>query len=152
MFCVTFVLMKMKAHFKLAFTFDECSLQSPLRFLPGKQLEDFFYMKVILSSVTYGLIVWGSCNKTHINNLEILHARAAGRIVYGLPWDISPEDVLTRTGWGSLETMHKVRLTEFVFQCIKDYTVAEFRVVCTEEFRTQKKLRHHSSKTRNEFY
>ena len=62
------------------------------------------YTKVILSSVTYGLIVWGSCNKMHLNNLEILHARA-GRIVYGLLWDTSAEDVLTRTGWDSLETM-----------------------------------------------
>ena len=31
--------------------------------------------------------------------------------MHGLPWDTSAEDVLTRTGWGSLETMYKVRLT-----------------------------------------
>ena len=80
--------------------------------------------KVILPST--GLIVWGSCNKTHLNNLEKLHARA-GRIVYGLPWDTSAEDVLTRTGWDSLETMYKVRLTEFVFKCTKGFTVTEFK-------------------------
>ena len=38
----------------------------------------------------------------HLNNLVKLHARA-GRIVYGLPWDTSAEDVLMRTGWDSLE-------------------------------------------------
>ena len=76
--------------------------------------------------------MWGSFNKTHIKNLEKLHARA-GQIVYGLPWDTSAEDVLTRTGWGSLETMYKVRLTEFLFKCIKGYTVAE----CKDLFSTQ---------------
>ena len=61
-----------------------------------------------------------------IKNLEKRHARA-GRIVYGLPWDTSADDVLTRTGWDSLETMYKVRLTEFLFKCIKSYTVTEFK-------------------------
>ena len=105
-----------------------CSLRvmgSWIRLLPQKQLEDF-YIKVILPSVTYGLTVWGSCNKTHLNNLEKLRARA-GRIVYGLPWDTSAEDVLMPTGWDSLETMYKLRLTEFVFKCLKGYTVTEFK-------------------------
>ena len=96
---------------------SKLSLLRRMRFLPQKQWEDF-YTKVILSSVTYGLTVWGSCNKTHLNNLEKLHARA-GRIVYGLPWDTSPEDVLLSTGWDSLETMYKVRLTEFILKCLK---------------------------------
>ena len=105
-----------------------CSLRvmgSWIRFLPQKQWEDF-YTKVILPSVTYGLTVGGSCNKTHLNNLEKLHARA-GRIVYGLPWDTSAEDVLMRTGWDNLETMYKLRLTEFVFKCLKGYTVTKFK-------------------------
>ena len=96
---------------------SKLSILRRMRFLPRKQLEDF-YTKVTLPSVTYGLIVWGSCNKTHLNKLEKLHARAE-RIVYGLPWDISAEDVLARTGWDSLETMCKVRLTEFVFKCMR---------------------------------
>jgi len=104
---------------------SKLSLLRRMRFLPRKQLEDF-HTKVILPSVTYGLIVWGSCNKTHFNNLDKLHARA-GRIVYGLPWDTGVEDVLTRTGWDSLETMYKERLTEFVFKCMKGFTVTEFK-------------------------
>ena len=96
-----------------------------MRFLPQKQLEDF-YTKVILPSVTYGLTVWKSCKKTHLNNLEKLHARA-GRIVYGLPWDTSAEDVLMRTGWDSLETMYKMQLTEFVFKWLKGYPVTELK-------------------------
>ena len=54
---------------------SKLSLLRHMRFLPQKQLEDF-YTKVILPSVTYGLTVWGSCNKTHLNNLDKLHARA----------------------------------------------------------------------------
>lgn len=109
---------------------SKLSLLRRMRFLPRKQVEDF-YTKVILPSVTYGLIVWGSCSKTHLNNLEKFHARA-GRIVYGLPWDTSAKDVLTRTGWDSLETMYKVRLTEFVFKCAKDFTVTEFEKLFTQ--------------------
>ena len=71
----------------------------------------------------------------HLNNLERLHARA-GRIVYGLPWDTSAEGALMQTGWDSLETMYKVRLTEFVFKCIKGYTDTEFKDLF---FRPQKK-------------
>ena len=103
---------------------SKLSLLQRMRFLPQKQLGDF-YTKVILPSVTYGLTVWGSCKNTHLKNLENLHARA-GRIAYGLPWNTSAEDVLMRTGWDSLETMYKVRLMEFVLKCLKDHTVTEF--------------------------
>ena len=71
------------------------------------------------ASVTYGLTVWGSCNKTHINTLDKIHARA-GRIVCGLLWDTSAEEVLMQTGWDSLETMYKVPFKE-------GYTVTELK-------------------------
>ena len=52
----------------------------------------------------------------------------AVRIVFGLPWDTNAGDVLMRTGWDSLETKYKLRLTEFVFvKCLKGYTVTEFK-------------------------
>ena len=66
------------------------------QFLPTKQQEEF-YFKVILPSVLYGLTVWGSCNKTCINQLGKLHARA-GRIIYRLPWDMNAENVLEKAG------------------------------------------------------
>ena len=71
------------AHVEILFKFKLSLLLRRMRFLPQNQLEDF-YIKVILPSVTYGLTVWGSCNKTQLNNVGKLHARA-GRIVYGLP-------------------------------------------------------------------
>ena len=97
---------------------SKLSLLWRMRFLPQKQLEDF-YTKVILPSVTYGLTVWGSCNKTHINTLDKIHARAE-RIVCGLLWDTSAEEVLMQTGWDSLETMYKVPFKE-------GYTVTELK-------------------------
>ena len=81
---------------------SKLSLLRLMRFLPRKPLEDF-YTRLIMPSVTYGLTVckgWTNC---------------------GLPWGTSAEEVVTRTGWDSLETMYKLRLTEFFFKCIKDY-------------------------------
>ena len=101
---------------------SKLSLLRRMRFLPRKQVEDF-YTKVILPSVTYGLIVWGSCNKTHLKQPGETPCKGWEDCLR-LPWDTSAEDVLTRTGWDSLETMYKVR---FVFKCMKGFTVTEFK-------------------------
>ena len=116
---------------------SKLSLLWRMRFLPQKQLEDY-YTKVIMPSVTYGLAVWGSGNKKHLNNLEKLHGRA-GRILYGLPWDTSAEDVWIRTRWDSLETMYKLRLTEFVFRVTpsRNLKICFYRgILAAEEMRT----------------
>ena len=79
------------------------SLLRRMRFLPTTQLEDF-YFNVIMPCVTYGLSLWGSCNKTHIKNLEKLHTRAA-RIIHRLPCDANSEEVLALTKWDTIATM-----------------------------------------------
>lgn len=104
---------------------SKLSLLRRMQFLLRKQLEDF-YTKVILPSVTYGLLVWGSCNKTYFSNLKKLHARA-GRIVYELSWETSTADVFMQTRWDSLERMYKVRLAEFTFKCIKGYNATKLK-------------------------
>ena len=53
-----------------------------LYFLPIKARADF-YFKVLLPSVTYGLVVRGSCGKSLFDELEKIHVRAA-KIIYGL--------------------------------------------------------------------
>ena len=51
------------------------------RFLPKDVLINF-YFKVISPSVTYGLVLWGSCfNADLFDSLKRLHCRAA-RIIY----------------------------------------------------------------------
>jgi hypothetical protein len=58
------------------------------RFLPKNVLRDF-YFKVILPSVKYCLILWGSCcNSDMLDAVERLHCRAA-RIIFNLPKDMA---------------------------------------------------------------
>ena len=62
------------------------------RFSPRNSLLDL-YLKVILSSVTYALPIWGCCtNKNEFNSLEPIHCRAA-RVIYNLLRDMPSEDV-----------------------------------------------------------
>ena len=68
------------------------------RFLPRTVPQDL-YFKVILPSVTYGLILWGSCcNSDLCQSLERLHCRAA-RLIFNLPKDMAFVDVLKRAQW-----------------------------------------------------
>ena len=62
------------------------------RFLP-KDVVTNFYFKVILASVTYGLVLWGSCfNADLFDSLERLHYRVT-RIIFNLPKDMRSLDV-----------------------------------------------------------
>ena len=47
---------------------NKLSLLKRSRFLPKEVLEDF-YFKIILPSVNYGLVLWGSCCNT-----ELIHS------------------------------------------------------------------------------
>ena len=122
---------------------SKLSLLRRMRFLPTTQLEDF-YFKVIMPSVTYGLSLWGSCNKTHINNLEKLHIRAA-RIIHRLPWDANSEEVLALTKWDTIATMYKRRLAELVYKVVKNLVPDELtnlfrRKTSTYRLRREKSL------------
>ena len=44
-----------------------------------------FCFKAILPSVTYGMLVWGSCGAALFSELENIHVRAA-KLIYGLDW------------------------------------------------------------------
>ena len=49
--------------------------------------------------------------------------------------------------------MYKLRLTEFVFKCLKGYTVTEFKGLFLQGIQAAEEIwEHHSSKTRNKFY
>ena len=68
------------------------------RFLPRNVRQDL-YFKVILPSVTYGLILWGSCcNSDLFQSMERLHCRAA-RLIFNLLKDMASADVLQRAQW-----------------------------------------------------
>ena len=75
------------------------------RFLPRNVRQDL-YSKVILPSVTYGLILWGSCcNSNLFQSLERLHCRAA-RLIFHLPKDMASVDVLQLAQWPTLSIYH----------------------------------------------
>ena len=58
---------------KKSFANKLCLLKK-MRFLPRNVLQDFSDLRVILSSVNYGLISWGACcNSDIINSLEKLN-------------------------------------------------------------------------------
>ena len=60
-----------------------------------------------MPSVTYGLILWGSCCISDLfESLERLHCRAA-RLLFNLPKDMASADVLQRAQWPTLSIYYK---------------------------------------------
>ena len=83
------------------------------RLLPKEVLINF-YFKVILPSVTYGLVLWGSCTNVHLfDSLERLHFRAA-RIIFNLPKDMRSSDVLEHANWHPLSYCYKLALLKLM--------------------------------------
>ena len=60
------------------------NLLKSLTFVPTNSLEQF-YFKVILPSITYGILVWENCNKTLFEELDKMHVRAA-KIIFKYDW------------------------------------------------------------------
>ena len=59
------------------------------RFLPRNVRQDL-YFKIILLSVTCGLILWGSCHNSDLfQSLERLHCRAA-RLIFKIVNGLNP--------------------------------------------------------------
>ena len=72
-----------------------------------------FYFKVILLSVTYGFVLWGSCfNADLFYSLERLHFRAAK--------DMRWSDVLTQADWHPLSYCYKLVLLKFMHKAFHD--------------------------------
>ena len=66
------------------------------RFLPKNVLLKF-YFSVMLPSVKYGIILWGSCTNSDLQySIEKLHCRAA-KIVYNLSKDTASREALIRS-------------------------------------------------------
>ena len=88
---------------------NKLGLLKKSRFLPRNVRQDL-YFTIILPSVTYGLILWGSCcNSDLFQSLERLHCRAA-RLIFNLPKDMTSADVLQRAQWQTLSTYYKLAI------------------------------------------
>jgi hypothetical protein len=76
---------------------QKLNLLKSLYFLPINAKLDF-YFKVVLPSITYGILIWGSCGKTLFDELERIHVRSA-KVIFGLDWYTSGKDVLAKVKW-----------------------------------------------------
>ena len=72
------------------------------------------FLKIILSSVQYELVVWGGCpNADLLNSLEILRRRAA-RVIYNLPRDMPTNEVYQHWKWNTFFFYYKLRLSRLL--------------------------------------
>ena len=72
------------------------------RFLP-KDVSMKFYFSVILPSINYGLLLWGSCcNSELINSIDRLHCRAA-RTIFNLSKDMASSEVMKTVNWSTID-------------------------------------------------
>ena len=83
-------------------------------FLPINAKLDF-YFKVVLPSITYGILIWGSCGKTLFDELERIHVRSA-KVIFGLDWYTSGKDVLAKVKWFTLNSMFKQQLLYLAYK------------------------------------
>ena len=99
---------------------QKLNLLKSLYFLPTKARAGF-YFKVILPSITYELVIWGSCGKTLFDELERIHVRAA-KVIYKLDLQTPTEDVLAQTNWKPLEKLYSQRLLFLAQNCYNGYS------------------------------
>ena len=95
---------------------EKVNLLKALRFLLQHVRQDF-YFKVILPAVTYGQLIWGSCNKTLLECIQRIHFRAA-RIIYDLPWCTPRIQVMNQHHWKPLTHFYNIKLGMFVHKCL----------------------------------
>ena len=80
-----------------------------------------------MPSVTYGLILWGSCcNFDLFQSMARLHCRAA-RLIFNLPKDMASADVLQRAEWPTLSIYYK----SAIFICLHKAFPDSYRLPVT---------------------
>ena len=83
-----------------------------MSYLPVTVKEEI-YFKTIISSVTYGMAVWGTCSPALMTELEKTHIRAA-KLIHNLPRNVSNENVLATVSWNPLDYIYKRKILIFV--------------------------------------
>ena len=85
-----------------------------MSYLPIKVKEEI-YFKTIISTVTYGIVVWGTCSPSFINDIQRIHAQAA-KIIHHLPKHISDQDALEAAKWDKIEYIYKRKVLSKMHQ------------------------------------
>lgn len=98
---------------------NKLNLLRKSKFLPKSILEQF-YFSVILSSITYGLVIWANGSNSELSrSIDTLHGRAA-RLIYNLGNDTSYEAALKTTKWHSLAYIYKIKLFKLMHNAYND--------------------------------
>ena len=66
--------------------------------------------KSTVSNVTYGILVWGTCSPSLLNDLEHYHVRAAKMIYNITKDDLTDEQILQKAKWEPLNTIYRRRI------------------------------------------
>ena len=78
-----------------------------------------FYFSVILPSVKYGIVLWGSCtNSDLLCSIEKWHCRAA-KIVYNLSKDTAFSETLNVSGWDTISLAYKFQIFKLLYRASK---------------------------------
>ena len=79
-----------------------------------------FYFSVILPSINYGLVLWGSCcNSELFNSIDRLHCRAA-RIIFNLSKDMSSSEVMETVNWSTIKLSYKLEIFQLMYNAYKN--------------------------------
>ena len=89
-----------------------------IKFLPKPVLQTVYY-RTILPSVLYGIVVWGSCSPSLLEDVDRIHLRAT-KIIYSLPRDIHSADVRNLPLWNPIIQFYIKRLLIITFNIYND--------------------------------
>ena len=79
-----------------------------------------FYFSVILPSVNYGLVLWGSCcNSELLNSIDRLHCRAA-RIIFNLSKDMASSEVMETVNCSTIKLSYKLEIFKLMYNAHKN--------------------------------
>ena len=71
-----------------------------IKFLPKPVLQTIYY-KTIFPSVLYGIVVWGSCSQSLLDDIDSTRLRAT-KIIYSLPREIHSAEVKNLPLWNPI--------------------------------------------------
>ncbi|XP_067052004.1 uncharacterized protein [Acropora muricata] len=99
-----------------------------INFLSTSILENFYY-KIVIPSVLYGIVIWGSGPK--FKDLEMIHIRAA-RLIHKLSTSFKDSDILSKVSWMPLEYFYKFRILTITYNAYYNLGLREINSLITK--------------------
>ena len=105
---------------------------SQLRRMSYLPVKEEIYFMTIISSVTFGMAVWGMCSPELMIELEKTHIPTA-KLIYNLPRNVSYENVLATVSWNPLVGLHLQTKINLCAQIISSWRRQAGQVICDQE-------------------